>query len=102
MFAVIFRAKTGMQDDEYVRTVSRMRELAFEKYGCIDFIAVTENDQEIAISYWATEDAIVKWKSDAEHCLAQKFGRKYWYKSYTVQIVEIKREYQFNSNKTAN
>lgn len=96
MFAVIFRAKPGIQDDEYGKTVTKMRELAFEKYGCLDFVAVTEGDQEIAISYWESEEAIKNWKSDPEHALAQGIGRSKWYESYSVQVVEIKREYTFN------
>ena len=96
MFAVIFRAKPGVQDEKYSETVTRMRELAFDKYGCIDFIAVTEGDQEIAISYWDSEESIKKWKSDSEHTLAQQQGRTKWYESYIVQVVEIKREYIFN------
>ena len=38
MFAVIFRANPDLQDDEYKQTISKMRELAFDKYACIDFI----------------------------------------------------------------
>lgn len=96
MYAVIFRAKTGVQDEEYGNTVSRMRDLAFEKYGCLDFVAVTEGPDEIAISYWTDEEAIRTWKSDAEHLVAQQYGRSRWYESYIVQVVEIKREYRFN------
>jgi heme-degrading monooxygenase HmoA len=96
MFAVIFRAKPGIQDDEYGKTVTKMRELAFEKYGCLDFVAVTEGNQEIAISYWESEEAIKNWKRDPEHALAQGIGRSKWYESYSVQVVEIKREYTFN------
>lgn len=97
MYAVIFRAKPGTQDDGYGKTVARMRELAFGKYGCLDFVAVTEGDQEIAISYWENEEAIREWKSDSEHSLAQETGRSKWYESYIVQVVEIKREYKYNT-----
>ena len=93
MFAVIFKAKPGQQDDIYLQTVSRMRELAFNKYGCLDFISATEGDLELAISYWEDEESIKRWKNDSEHTLAQKAGRSAWYESYSVQIVEIKREY---------
>ncbi|NVK26145.1 MAG: antibiotic biosynthesis monooxygenase [Gammaproteobacteria bacterium] len=96
MYAVIFRAKTGVLDEEYGKTVAKMRELAFEKYGCIDFIAVTEGKDEIAISYWKDEASIRNWKSDSEHALAQEYGRDKWYESYIVQVVEVKREYAFN------
>ena len=97
MFAVIFRAQPGMQDEKYSETVTRMRELAFDKYGCIDFVAATEGDQEIAISYWDSEESIKNWKSDSEHIQAQQQGRSKWYESYIVQVVEIKREYKFNT-----
>ena len=96
MYAVIFRAKAGLQDAAYSQTVARMRELAFETYGCLDFVSVAEGDQEIAISYWENQAAIQAWKEDAEHLMAQQEGRRRWYRSYTVQVVEIKREYGFN------
>jgi heme-degrading monooxygenase HmoA len=99
MFAVIFRAKPAKQDELYGQTVARMRELAFEKYGCIDFITATEEDnQEIAISYWKDEAAIIRWRKDAEHTLAQELGRTEWYDAYSVQVVEIKREYRYSAN----
>lgn len=93
MFAVIFKAKTGQQDAEYLETVETMRDLAFNKYGCLDFVAVTQGDQEIAISYWPDEASIIRWKSDPSHMLAQQKGRQTWYENYQVQVVEIKREY---------
>lgn len=95
MYAVIFKAETGSQDAAYGEMVKRMRELAFDKYGCLDFVAVTEGELEIAISYWESEEAILAWKSDPEHAQAQKMGREKWYKSYSVQVVEVKREYAF-------
>ncbi|AJQ93266.1 antibiotic biosynthesis monooxygenase family protein [Gynuella sunshinyii] len=95
MFAAIFKAKVGDQDEQYRQTVVRMRELAFERYGCLDFITVTEGDQEIAISYWENEDSIRQWHQDAEHAEAQRQGRNRWYSAYEVEIVEIKRRYRY-------
>jgi heme-degrading monooxygenase HmoA len=57
---------------------------------------MTEGEQEIAISYWENEEAIRAWKNDSEHTSAQGLGQNKWYQSYTVQVVEIKREYKFN------
>lgn len=95
MFVVIFRAQPAKQDEQYTETVNKMRQLALEHYGCLDFIAISEGEQEIALSYWESEDAIKLWKNDTEHILAQQQGRKTWYKSYTVQVAEIKREYRY-------
>lgn len=95
MFAVIFRATVKEVDSEYGKMAKKLRKLAFETYGCIDFITVCEGDQEIAISYWESETAIKKWKENTEHLIAQELGQKRWYSSYSVQIVEVKHEYRF-------
>ncbi len=93
MYAVIFRAEINELDADYSKTAKRLRELALDKYGCIEFVSATEGESEIAISYWNTKEEITRWKNDPEHVAAQKSGREKWYKSYTVQIVEVLREY---------
>lgn len=93
MYAVIFRAEINKLDSRYSETASQMRELAINKYGCTEFISVTEGTQEIAISYWQDQEQIKQWKQDSEHLVAQELGRSIWYKSYKVQISEILREY---------
>ena len=95
MFAVIFKAKVGVQDGQYSEMVGMMREIAFGKYDCQDFVAVTEGEQEIAISYWNNEEDIRKWHADSQHSIAQKLGQEKWYQSYIVEVVEIKRRYSF-------
>jgi hypothetical protein len=50
MFAVIFKARIAGFDDEYSRTADRLKKLAFEKYGCLDFVSVTEGNDVFAIS----------------------------------------------------
>lgn len=95
MYVVIFRAKTRQLDEEYFTVASRMRELAIEQFGCIEFAAVTEGSNEIALSYWPDEASIIAWKSHAAHQVAQQLGRKRWYDSYSVQIAEISREYSY-------
>ena len=96
MYAVIFRAKTAGLDEEYDRVAERMRKLALGEYGCLEFIAVTQDSEEIAISYWENEDQILEWKRNSEHILAQKLGRSKWFESYKVQVVEVIREYGSN------
>ena len=93
MYAVIFRAKTAGLDEEYDRVAKRMRELALGEYGCIEFISATQGSESIAVSYWKNQDQIRKWRRNSEHTLAQELGRSKWYESYTVQVVEVIREY---------
>ena len=92
MYAVIFRATAADLDDEYFQVAQKLKALAFEKYGCLDFVSVTEGNEEVAISYWQTEQQILDWKNDPEHRLAQSRGRNKWYESYSVEICEVIRK----------
>ena len=93
MYAVIFRATIKALDEEYQDTAEKLRNLALDNYGCLEFCAYTEQDQEVAISYWQSEEQIRAWKQDPLHLRAQQTGRKKWYKSYQVQVVEVVRQY---------
>jgi heme-degrading monooxygenase HmoA len=94
MFVVIFRARVRHVDDEYAIVAERMRELALEQFGCMEFHSVTEDQHEVALSYWPDEASIRAWKAHSEHVLAQQLGRERWYESYIVQVAEITREYR--------
>jgi len=93
MYAVIFKAKTKKLDDAYFEMAKRMRELALNEYGCLEFTAVTEGVNEIAISYWESLEQIKKWKQNSEHLVAQKRGQEKWYEDYSVEIVQVISKY---------
>ena len=98
MFVVIFRAKTATLDDDYFQAAEELRKLAIEQFGCIEFVSFAEGDQEVALSYWQDEEAIKRWKVCSDHVVAQVSGRSQWYKSYTVEVGEIKRAYTSDLN----
>lgn len=93
MYVVIFRATVRELDAEYATTAQRMRELALNEFGCLEFHAVTEGQHEVALSYWPDEASIRAWKNHPEHVLAQQTGKNRWYETYNVQVAEIKRHY---------
>ena len=94
MFVVILRARVRRLDQEYSRVAARMRELATTRFGCLEFHAVTEGQDEVALSYWPDEKSIRAWRNHPEHVLAQQAGRDRWYESYSVQVAQITREYR--------
>lgn len=100
MYAVIFRAEVNALDDAYLDNANRLRQLAFSRYGCIDFVSSFEAGIEIAISYWKDEASIALWKQDIEHLAAQQNGRNAWYKNYRVQVAKIERDYHYPSRST--
>jgi heme-degrading monooxygenase HmoA len=97
MYAVIFKAEFKHQDQDYSETAKRMRELAINKYGCVEFVSVCEGRKEISISYWESEDHISRWKQDKEHVKAQEKGKALWYKSYSIEVCEVVRSYSHNT-----
>lgn len=94
MFVVIFRAQAKALDAEYSAMAAQMRDLALTQFGCLDFTAATEGDQEIAVSYWPDEASIRAWKQHTDHLLAQRLGRELWYARYSVEVAEVKRHYR--------
>jgi heme-degrading monooxygenase HmoA len=99
MYAVIFRAEITEFDEAYFELGEKMRKLAIDKYGCLDFTAASEGRNEIAISYWKDLKQMKEWKKDTEHLVAQEEGRSKWYKSYKVKIVEIMHQYNYPATK---
>lgn len=93
MYAVIFRATLATMDEDYIVTAQKMRELALSRFGCVEFVSAHEGDQEIAISYWESEEAIVAWREHPEHMEAQERGRDHWYRNYSVKVMEVQRAY---------
>ena len=67
MYVVIFRAVAKNLDAEYSQTANQLRELAMTEFNCIDFKAITEGTDEIALSYWKNLDDIKRWKSHPTH-----------------------------------
>ncbi|MDH5484613.1 MAG: antibiotic biosynthesis monooxygenase [Gammaproteobacteria bacterium] len=95
MYVVIFKAELSQLDEDYLASAKRMRQLALENYGCIDFISITENNTELSLSYWETEVQISAWKNDPEHLATQTAARKKWYSSYRVEVSKVERAYAF-------
>jgi heme-degrading monooxygenase HmoA len=95
MYVVIFRAKTKTEDEAMSKMAERLREMALEQFGCLEFVGMAEDNEELAVSYWPDEDSIRAWKQQADHVVAQELGRTQWYDWYSVEVTEVKRSYKF-------
>ncbi|MCU0676131.1 MAG: antibiotic biosynthesis monooxygenase [Myxococcota bacterium] len=96
MVVVIFRAQVRDADDEYSRVAARLRELALNDFGCLEFVSAHDGTVEIALSYWPDEASVAAWKREREHVLAQELGRERWYERYVVEVAEITRAYRWS------
>ena len=100
MIVTVFRSRLmpGFQE-EYVKLVDRMIELARSMPGYISHKGFTAEDGErCTIVEFESEEAQRAWRMNPEHREAQKKARDVYYSSYSVQICELKRESKFDRN----
>ena len=93
MYVVIFRARIHKLDVEYSATAQRLRDLALTEFGCVEFISLSQVEEEITLSYWNSLEDIQRWKQHPDHRAAQQLGRDRWYQDYTVEVTEVLRTY---------
>lgn len=76
----------------YAATSTRMFELAARQPG---FLGVESAHEVlgITVSYWRDPQSAQRWKAVAEHVLAQRLGRRQWYRDYRVRVAAVEREY---------
>ena len=93
-YAVIFTSLRTEGERGYERMAERMVELAAQPPGFLGVeSARNPGGLGITVSYWASEEAIVAWKANAEHQIAQETGKKTWYVDYCVRVAKVEREY---------
>lgn len=93
-YAVIFTSLRMEGERGYGRMAERMVELAAQQPGFLGVeSARNPGGLGITVSYWASEEAIVAWKANAEHQIAQETGKRTWYADYHVRVAKVEREY---------
>ncbi len=89
--AVIFTSRLGDQEG-YAEMAEHMAARAARQPGFIGMESARGADGlGITVSYWRDEAAVLAWKADAEHMLAQKLGRKRWYRHYRLRVALVER-----------
>ena len=93
-YAVIFTSQRTEGDRGYEHMADRMVELARQQPGFLGVESVRGADGlGITVSYWASKEAIVAWKRNAEHQTAQCAGQRSWYADYQVRVASVERDY---------
>lgn len=93
-YAVIFTSILNQDSEGYLAMAEQMEGLAKEQKGFLG-IDSARNEIGITISYWKDEESIKTWKQQNDHIMAQKMGKEKWYKSYSVRVARVEREYGF-------
>src|SRR4029453_14307584 len=92
-YAVIFTSvRTPANPAGYEAMAARMVELARQQPGFLGVESARGADGlGITVSYWASEEAIGRWREHAEHVVAQTLGRREWYASYQIRVARVER-----------
>jgi heme-degrading monooxygenase HmoA len=93
-YAVIFTSLRTPDETGYAAMADAMEKLAAQQEGYLG-IEFARNEIGITVSYWQSLEAIRNWKANADHLMAQKYGREKWYESYKVRICKVERDHGF-------
>jgi len=95
--AVIFASTRTVEDDAgYGAAAARMVELAARQPGYCGVASARGADGfGITVSYWADEAAAIAWRDHPEHAAIRDQGRAKWYSSYTLEVAQIGRGYDW-------
>ena len=93
-YAVVFSSQRSDGDRGYAGMAVRMEELAASQPGFLGIESARGPDGfGITVSYWSSEEAIARWKANAEHLEAQARGRSTWYSSFAIRVAKVERAY---------
>lgn len=91
-FAVVFSSIMNESAAGYAEMSEKMNELARKQAGFLGIESARE-DIGVTVSYWSDLESIKRWKTNAEHLVAQKYGQEKWYSDYVVRIAKVERSY---------
>ncbi len=93
-YAVIFASQRADGDAGYAAMAEKMADLAAASPGCIGMESARDADGfGITVSYWVDEAAVLAWKDDARHLVAQQLGKDRWYDHYRLRVARVERQY---------
>jgi len=97
-YAVIFASRRKPLDEGYAETAARMEELARLQPGFLGIESARGDDGlGITISYWESLEAVAAWGRNAEHLIAQKYGREKWYEWFSLRIAAVEHVRTFGA-----
>jgi heme-degrading monooxygenase HmoA len=95
-YAVIFTSTRTDVDDGYGAMSDKMVEMASGQPGFLGVESARGTDGlGITVSYWESEEAIVNWRSNGEHRLAQQRGFSDWYVEAFTRVAKVERAKHF-------
>jgi heme-degrading monooxygenase HmoA len=97
MFAVIFEVQPRPgRLQAYLDIAARLRPILETIDGFISverFGSLTTEGKYVSLSFWRDEAAVIAWRRQTEHHIAQAHGRDEIFADYRIRVAEVKRDY---------
>lgn len=92
-YAVIAPAELVEDIRGYPELAAKLGELAREQPGFLGIEAGFQKGFALAVSYWASLEAIDGWRKNARHVIAKEKGKSDWFEKYVTRIARVERVY---------
>jgi len=93
-YAVIFTSQRTDDDQGYDAMAAAMFELAARQPGCLGAESARgPNGLGLTVAYFTDEAAILAWKQNSQHLVAQRLGKERWYSHYELRVAKVERAY---------
>jgi heme-degrading monooxygenase HmoA len=97
MIAVIFELWPGEgRAQDYFALAASLKPRLEQMDGFISverFASLSEEGKFVSISFWRDEQAVWRWRNDAEHREAQGAGRGGIFRDYRLRVASVIRDY---------
>jgi heme-degrading monooxygenase HmoA len=92
-YAVIAPAEVREDLRGYPELAAKLVELAKQQPGFLGIESGWQRGFALAVSYWASLEAIEAWRRNAQHLLAKRKGTSDWFAKYVTRIAKVERVY---------
>ena len=92
-YAVIAPAELADDIKGYPELALKLVELAQEVPGFLGIESGFQAGFALAVSYWATREAIHQWSVNAQHLVAKDNAKAKWFKKYLTRIAKVEKVY---------
>ncbi|SRR5258708_3873525 len=96
-WAVIFTSRRTEGDNRgYAEMSDLMVSLASQQPGYLGYESARgEDGLGITVSYWESEEALLAWRANTQHRVAQMKGLQDWYSQFYTRVAKVERQRWF-------
>lgn len=92
-YAVIAPAELEEDVRGYPELAAKLVELAKQQPGFLGIESGFQRGFALAVSYWASLEAIHGWSTNSRHLIAKEKGKSVWFRKYVTRIARVERVY---------